>query len=55
MDMLIVIIRRLFKRESPFLSDRSHFHHQLIDSGFTELGTVILFYSISQWIDVVTI
>ena len=55
MDMLIVIIRRLFKRESPFLSDRSHFHHQLIDSGFTELGTVILFYSLSQWIAVVTI
>ena len=55
MDMLIVIIRRIFKRESPFLSDRSHFHHKLIDSGFTELGTVVLFYSLSQWISILTI
>ena len=55
MDMLLVIIRRLFKRESPFLSDRSHFHHKLIDSGFTELGTAVLFYSLSQWIAVLTI
>ena len=55
MDMLVVIIIRLFKRESPFLSDRSHFHHKLIDSGFSELGTVVLFYSLSQWIAVLTI
>ena len=55
MDMLVVIIRRIFKRESPFLSDRSHFHHRLIDSGFTELGTVVIFYSLSQWVAVLTI
>ena len=55
MDMLVVIIKRIFKRESPFLSDRSHFHHKLIDSGFSELGTVVLFYSFSQWIAVLTI
>ena len=55
LDMLVVIIRRLINRESPFLSDRSHLHHKLIDSGFSELGTVIFIYSLSQWIAILTI
>ena len=53
--MMIVIFGRLIKRESPFLGDRSHFHHKLIDSGFSELATVIFIYSLSQWIVVLTI
>ena len=53
--MMIVISTRLIKRDSPFLADRSHLHHKLIDSGYSELGTVILIYSLSQWIAVLTI
>ena len=54
-DMLVVITRRLIKKESPFLSDRTHLHHKLIDSGFTELGAVIFIYSLSQWVSILTI
>ena len=54
LDMFMVIIGRIIKKESPFIADRSHLHHKLIDSGYSELGTVILIYSISQWIAVVT-
>ncbi len=54
-DMIIVILTRLINRDSPFLADRNHLHHKLIDSGYSELGTVILIYSLSQWIAVLTI
>ena len=40
--MFLVIIGRIIKKESPFIADRSHLHHKLIDSGYSELGTVIL-------------
>ncbi len=33
-DTLRVIIVRLIKRKSPFLPDRNHIHHRLIDLGF---------------------
>ena len=49
-DMFLVIIGRIVKRESPFLADRSHIHHKFIDSGYSELATVIFIYSISQWV-----
>ena len=54
-DMIIVILGRLINKDSPFLADRSHIHHKLIDSGYSELGTAIFIYSLSQWITVFTI
>ena len=54
LDMFLVILGRIAKKESPFLADRSHIHHKLINSGYSELATVILIYSISQWIAVIT-
>ena len=53
--MIIVILGRLINKDSPFLADRSHIHHKLIDSGYSELGTAIMIYSLSQWITVLTI
>ena len=47
--MLVVIIQRISKRKSPFLSDRSHFHHKLLDKGLTHKESVIVIYFITQW------
>ncbi len=33
-DALSTFLRRLVKRKSLFLGDRSHFHHMLLDAGF---------------------
>ena len=45
-DMFIVILRRLFKGNSPFLGDRNHLHHKLLDLGFNHKTTVNIIYSI---------
>ena len=47
-DMTMVIIARLIKGKSPFLADRRHFHHRLLNIGFSELGTVINIYGFTQ-------
>lgn len=61
-DTLRVFIVRLKDKKSPFVGDRSHLHHILIDSGLTHfqasvilwlftLISTILFLSISKTID----
>tara|TARA_Y100000589_G_C27107681_1_gene610848 strand:- start:209 stop:1282 length:1074 start_codon:yes stop_codon:yes gene_type:complete len=47
-DMTIVIITRIIKGKSPFLADRGHLHHRLLKIGFSELGTVINIYGLTQ-------
>ena len=34
-DTAFAVLRRLAKGRSPFSSDRGHFHHRLVDRGFT--------------------
>lgn len=34
-DTLFAVARRLVKGKSPFSSDREHFHHKLVDRGFS--------------------
>jgi len=46
-DGLITVLRRLYHRSSPFKADRSHLHHLLLDFGFTQRQTVILYYAIA--------
>ncbi len=43
-DMLKVIIFRIYKRYSPFFPDRGHLHHQILNLGFSEKITVIIIY-----------
>jgi UDP-GlcNAc:undecaprenyl-phosphate GlcNAc-1-phosphate transferase len=38
------IINRLRLGRSPFLGDRGHLHHRLLDSGFSQREVVLLFY-----------
>ncbi len=40
LDMIIVIFRRLIIRQSPFLPDRNHIHHQMLNRGFSHRAIV---------------
>ena len=39
-DMVFVIFSRIKKGLSPFIADRSHIHHRLLDMGFNHKNTV---------------
>jgi len=43
-DTLISFLRRLGQGQSPFLADKQHIHHRLINLGLTHLQTVWMLY-----------
>lgn len=45
-DTLTVMLRRALAGRSPFLSDRSHLHHRLLDLGFAHHEAVVLIYCV---------
>lgn len=45
-DTVFAVIRRLLSGKSPFAADRGHFHHRLVDMGFTQRESVKILYSI---------
>lgn len=46
-DTITSTIRRLIHKQSIFSPDRGHFHHKLIDFGFTQKQAVAILYSVS--------
>ncbi len=42
MDTLGVVVRRLRSGRSPFLPDRQHLHHLLLDAGYSPRATLVL-------------
>lgn len=44
MDTLMVMARRLSRRENPFLPDKTHLHHRLLDMGFPHAAVVSILY-----------
>ncbi len=45
MDVVWIIIRRILKGKNPFRSaDKKHLHHRLLDLGFGQRKTVLIFY-----------
>lgn len=46
LDMAWQIINRLRLGRSPFLADRGHLHHRLLDLGFSQRRVVLLFYAV---------
>lgn len=46
-DTVQSIFRRLLKRKNPFSADRGHFHHKLIDLGFTRECAALALITIS--------
>jgi len=46
-DTLAVMTKRIMKGKSPFMPDKTHFHHLLRDMGFGHAGSVMIIMSIS--------
>ena len=46
LDTAWIILRRLFTGGSPFLADRAHLHHRLLEMGLSERQIVLLFYTL---------
>lgn len=46
-DCLVLMFRRVLRRRSPFVADRTHIHHILLDGGVTVTGTVLILSAIS--------
>lgn len=47
LDALIVLGSRIWHRQSPFVGDRRHLHHRLLERGWTARQIIALFYAIS--------
>ena len=46
-DTFYVIVRRIVSRQAPFAPDRGHFHHRLLDVGFSHRQAVLVIYAIT--------
>ena len=44
LDLLLAVVRRMRRGQSPFAADREHIHHQLQDIGHSHQGAVLVFY-----------
>lgn len=42
MDTLVVMLRRLRNKRSPFYADRNHIHHLMLEAGYGHLRVVVL-------------
>ena len=47
LDAMWVIFRRILSKKSMFEADRMHFHHRLLDLGYSQRKTVLIMYLIS--------
>ncbi len=54
-DGLITVLRRLYRRSSPFKADRSHLHHLLLDFGLSQRQTVMLYYLLAIALGIVAL
>jgi UDP-GlcNAc:undecaprenyl-phosphate GlcNAc-1-phosphate transferase len=46
-DTSFAFLRRLLKGQNPMTPDRGHFHHRLLDMGFSQKQAVGILYTIS--------
>ncbi len=49
-DMSAVILARLRHGKSPFISDKRHLHHRLLEAGLSHRLTVLFIYSLTLWV-----
>ena len=54
-DAIQSFVRRIIKRKNPFGADRGHFHHKLIDLGFTQECAALALVSISLFFGMIAI
>ena len=45
-DTLLIMTRRICKGKNPFMPDRTHLHHRLLDRGISHANTVSFIYAI---------
>jgi len=50
LDMSVVIISRISQRKSPFIADKRHLHHRLIQAGISHRLTVLFIYTLTLWV-----
>ena len=50
LDMSAVILGRLRSGKSPFIADKRHLHHRLLDAGLSQRLTVFFIYSLTLWV-----
>ncbi|WP_414623659.1 glycosyltransferase family 4 protein [Calothrix sp. CCY 0018] len=49
-DMSTVILGRISQGKSPFLADKTHLHHRLLEAGLSHRLTVLFIYSLTLWV-----
>ncbi len=54
-DMLWAIVRRLATGHSPFMADRGHFHHLLLDAGMSQREAVLTLYAVAAAFGIVAL
>jgi UDP-GlcNAc:undecaprenyl-phosphate/decaprenyl-phosphate GlcNAc-1-phosphate transferase len=50
LDMSAVIVDRLSRGKSPFIADKRHLHHRLLQAGVSHRRTVLFIYSLTLWV-----
>jgi len=49
-DMSAVILDRLRSGNSPFVADKRHLHHRLLNAGLSHRSTVLFIYVLTLWV-----
>lgn len=55
LDVIWVVLRRIFHGRSPFLADKMHLHHRLLAIGFSQRQTVLILYVVAAAFGVVAV
>ncbi|GAC1465992.1 MAG: MraY family glycosyltransferase [Chamaesiphon sp.] len=50
LDMSAVIVSRLYQGRSPFIADKRHLHHRLLQAGLSQRVTVLYIYCLTLWV-----
>ena len=50
LDMSWVILSRILQGKSPFLADKRHLHHRLLEAGISQRLTAMYIYSLTLWV-----
>lgn len=50
LDMSAVILERLRHGQSPFIADKRHLHHRLLEAGLSQRLAVFFIYSLTLWV-----
>ena len=54
-DMAMAFGRRILNKQSPFTPDRRHFHHRLLDAGWTQREVVLLTYTLTLALSLISV